>query len=75
MDVCVRNGIDQVLPKKDDIEAGYSSISINPDYIADVAKVLGAKVMKINILTGGDKYDVEFPKFKDIQYIVMGMKT
>lgn len=66
--------IDKILPKKSDFEQGYN-IAINPEYIADVAKVLGAQAMKINLLRCGDKFDVDFLKFKDIQYVVMGMRV
>ena len=65
--------IDRVLPTEGD-ETKTSMVAVNPEYIADISKAIGSKSIRLNIHKG-DKYSIDFIPYKDVQYVVMAMRT
>lgn len=65
--------IDRVLPTEISLKP-VDVVGINPEYLADVPKTLKVKAMKLQCYNG-DKFGIEFPPIKDIQYVVMAMRV
>lgn len=65
--------IDRVLPSGEDVK-DIPSIGVNPQYLADVAKVLNSFGIKV-IFNRNDSFTIKFPLYPDVQYVVMAMRV